>query len=140
VSASRINYFDWMRGTAVLSIVAYHALLPFTGDWLVNDAEMSEVLGAALLLFETFGLGLLFVLGVLLFSPIIWYIAAIHGGSTSVSYPEYLATWPREIVAWALGVGFSPKLFQAGVHLWFLAWLFSSEQLPRPDGRSTDPL
>jgi glucan biosynthesis protein C len=62
LGSGRIHYLDWLRAAAVVGVVAYHALLPFgTSKWHVNNAERSEVLTAALLVFETFGLGLLFL-------------------------------------------------------------------------------
>ena len=129
--SSRIHYFDWLRVAAVLGVVAYHALLPYTGEWLVNNRERSELLAAVVLLFETFGLGLLFliagasvrfalrtrtprafvreraarllvpfVVGTLLLSPMIWYIADVPGGTTAASYLEYLPTWPAIAASW----------------------------------------
>ncbi|MBP1705805.1 MAG: acyltransferase 3 [Chloroflexi bacterium] len=59
----RIHAFDWLRAAAVIGIVIYHSLLPFgLRDWHVNNGERSELLTAGLLVFETFGLGLLFLL------------------------------------------------------------------------------
>lgn len=41
--ADRIHYFDWLRATAVVGVVVYHALLPFTGGgWMVNTARRAS--------------------------------------------------------------------------------------------------
>jgi peptidoglycan/LPS O-acetylase OafA/YrhL len=60
--AERVHYFDWLRATAVLGVLVYHALMPFTDGWWINNDERSELLTTANIFFETFGLGLLFLL------------------------------------------------------------------------------
>jgi len=161
--AERIHYFDWLRAAAVLGVVLYHALLPFTGGWWINNAEQSELLDAVIFFFETFGLGLLFLLagasvrfalrtrsmraflieraarllipfvvGTLLLTPPIMYVAAVHDGSTSESFVAFLAGWPAGMIRWAVDIGFSPKLFEVGFHLWFLGWLFAVSVLGLP--------
>jgi peptidoglycan/LPS O-acetylase OafA/YrhL len=44
--SSRIHYLDWLRLTAVLAVVVFHALLPFGSflPWSVRNAEQSEAL------------------------------------------------------------------------------------------------
>jgi peptidoglycan/LPS O-acetylase OafA/YrhL len=59
---ARIHYFDWLRAIAVLGVVVYHSFLPFAGPWLISNAETSELLHVAALLFETFGLAVFFLL------------------------------------------------------------------------------
>lgn len=59
----RIGYFDWLRATAVLGVVAYHALQPFGSiGWFISNAEMSPVLTVIILALSTFGLPILFVI------------------------------------------------------------------------------
>jgi peptidoglycan/LPS O-acetylase OafA/YrhL len=163
MAAERIHYFDWLRAAAVLGVVVYHALGPFTDGWWINNAERSELLTSAMLFFETFGLGLLFLLagasvrfarrtrsagellreraarllipfavGALLFTPPMMYLAAVHDGSTSASFAVYLTEWPAWMARWALDIGFSPKVFEVGFHLWFLGWLFAFSALGLP--------
>ena len=46
--ALRLHYVDWLRALAVLTVVGYHASLPFgnvLGPWPVQNAQMSEALG-----------------------------------------------------------------------------------------------
>lgn len=44
--AERVHYFDWLRLSAVLAVVVFHALLPFGsfGPWSVQNVERSEAL------------------------------------------------------------------------------------------------
>lgn len=59
----RIHYIDWLRAGAVVGVVVYHSLLPFgMSEWHINNTERSGLLTTVLLVFETFGLGLLFLL------------------------------------------------------------------------------
>ena len=61
--ATRLHYVDWLRVGAILSVVLYHGLRAFdTSDWHVKNAETSELLRAGMTFFESFGLGLLFLL------------------------------------------------------------------------------
>lgn len=60
--ASRLHYFDWLRAIAVLGVVVYHTILPFAGRWLISNAETSDLLHVLALLFETFGLAVLFLI------------------------------------------------------------------------------
>src|SRR6059058_3270663 len=61
--ARRIHYFDWLRLIAVLGIVVYHALLPFSrGTWFIRNADRSDLLTTVLSLLETFGLPILFLI------------------------------------------------------------------------------
>jgi glucans biosynthesis protein C len=63
VPGQRIHYFDWLRAIAVLGVVVYHTFLPFArSTWLVRNAEQSDLLLAVVLLFETFGLAILFLI------------------------------------------------------------------------------
>ena len=160
----RIHYIDWLRAAAVVGVVVYHSLLPFgTSKWHINNAERSGLLTTVLLVFETFGLGLLFLLagasarfalrrrsprvflmergrrilipfvvGTLLLTPPMMYIAAVHDGSTSESLLTFLAAWPAGAIAWALETGISPRLFSIGFHLWFLGYLFAFSALGLP--------
>ncbi len=160
----RIHYIDWLRAAAVVGVVVYHSLKPFgTTKWHINNAERSGLLTTALLVFETFGLGLLFLLagasarfalrrrspqafllergrrilvpfvvGTLLLTPPMMYVAAVHEGSTSESFLTFLAAWPAGAIAWALETGISPRLFSVGFHLWFLGYLFSFSALGLP--------
>jgi glucans biosynthesis protein C len=61
--AQRISYFDWLRATAVVGVVVYHALQPFGNiGWFISNAEMSPLLGNLLLTLSSFGLPILFVI------------------------------------------------------------------------------
>lgn len=61
-TSTRIHYLDWLRTLAVLGVVVYHALLPFADDtWFIRNAERSELLMAIVAVFQTFGLGILFL-------------------------------------------------------------------------------
>lgn len=62
MTSRRIHYLDWLRALAVLGVVVYHALLPFADEtWFIRNAEQSELLMAIVVVFQTFGLGILFV-------------------------------------------------------------------------------
>jgi len=164
IEGRRLHYIDWLRAAAVVGVVVYHSLLPFgTSEWHINNAERSGLLTTALLVFETFGIGLLFLLagasarfalrrrsprafllergrrilvpfvvGTLLLTPPTMYLAAVHNGSTSESFPTFLMTWPAGAFNWALETGFSPRLFSVGFHLWFLGYLFAFSALGLP--------
>jgi peptidoglycan/LPS O-acetylase OafA/YrhL len=60
--ALRIHYFDWLRAIAVLGVVVYHSVLPFARPWVIRNAETSDLLHAVVVLFETFGLAVLFLI------------------------------------------------------------------------------
>lgn len=62
-SARRIHYFDWLRAIAVLGVIVYHTLLPFARDtWnIANDVQSPGLLAFAYV-FESFGLGVLFLI------------------------------------------------------------------------------
>ena len=160
----RIHYLDWLRATAVVGVVIYHSLMPFgTSDWHINNTERSGLLTTVLLVFETFGIGLLFLVagasarfalrkrsprafllergkrilvpffvGTLLLTPPMMYLSAVHNGGTSESFPTFLASWPAGAFSWALEIGFSPRLFSVGFHLWFLGYLFAFSALGLP--------
>jgi glucan biosynthesis protein C len=160
----RIHYIDWLRAAAVIGVVVYHSLLPFgTSEWHINNAERSGLLTTVLIVFETFGIGLLFLLagasaqfalrrrspraflaergrrllvpfivGTLLFTPPMMYLAANHNGSNSKSLLTFLAAWPSGAFNWALETGISPRLFSVGFHLWFLGYLFAFSALGLP--------
>lgn len=161
--APRIPYFDWLRALAVVGIVVYHALLPFTDGWWINNAERSDLLTAVVLFFETFGLPLLFLIagasasfalrsrtpgafvreratrllvpylvGVVLLTPPMMYLAAIHQGTTTHGFLAWLAGYPAYAADWVGSIGLSPRLFEIGFHLWFLAWLFCLSALALP--------
>ena len=60
--ARRISYFDWLRAIAVLGVVAYHTLQPFSSiGWFISNAEISPVLTVIILALSSFGLPILFV-------------------------------------------------------------------------------
>ncbi len=61
-SPARLYYLDWLRAIAVLVVVFYHSFLPFAGKWLISNAETSDLLHAVAVLFETFGLAILFLI------------------------------------------------------------------------------
>jgi glucan biosynthesis protein C len=46
MSANRVHYVDWLRISAVISVVVYHALLPFGSllPWSVQNVERSDAL------------------------------------------------------------------------------------------------
>ena len=59
----RISYFDWLRATAVLGVVAFHALQPFGSiGWFIINAETSPVLTVIIVALSSFGLPILFVI------------------------------------------------------------------------------
>lgn len=63
LQARRISYFDWLRATAVLGVVVYHALQPFGSiGWFISNAELSPLLTVIILALSSFGLPILFVI------------------------------------------------------------------------------
>jgi peptidoglycan/LPS O-acetylase OafA/YrhL len=61
--STRVHWLDWLRVAAILAVVVYHGFRAFdTSDWHVKNAETSELIRAAMVFFESFGLGLLFLL------------------------------------------------------------------------------
>jgi peptidoglycan/LPS O-acetylase OafA/YrhL len=60
---TRVHAIDWLRAMAVLGVMVYHVTSVFdTSGFTVKNAEQSAALSQVVLLFETFGLALLFLL------------------------------------------------------------------------------
>jgi glucans biosynthesis protein C len=74
-----------------------------------------------------------FVVGTVLLTPPAGYFMALHSGTVSGSFPEYLVAYPGIVFAYNVNhIGLSPALFHVGMHLWFLAWLFIFAVLGSP--------
>lgn len=122
--APRIHYFDWLRAIAVLGVVVYHTLLPFArSTWLVPNAVQSETLLAAVLVFENFGLAVLFIIAG----------ASARFALQRRSMRAFLAERAmRLLVPFAVGaaVVVPPTAYIIGIHLGtvsgpFLVWLMA---------------
>jgi peptidoglycan/LPS O-acetylase OafA/YrhL len=60
---TRVHAIDWLRALAVLGVMIYHVTSVFdTSGFAVKNGEQSAALSQVVLLFETFGLALLFLL------------------------------------------------------------------------------
>lgn len=89
--ALRLHYVDWLRALAVLTVVGYHASLPFgnvLGPWPVQNAQMNEALGRvnAVLAFRF-----------ILHMPIVLVIS-----SFAISWS--MSLWPKAMIKVLLGL------------------------------------
>jgi peptidoglycan/LPS O-acetylase OafA/YrhL len=74
-----------------------------------------------------------FAAGALLMGPPVGYLSALYAGTWSGSFLEFLPAYPRIVLGYNPGSGFSPvHLMAFGLHLWFLAWLFVYAALASP--------
>lgn len=60
------------------------------------------------------------------------YVTAIASGLVSGSFLDFLAAWPGLTWKWLQTVGFSPRIFDIDLHLWFLGYLFVFAVLGSP--------
>jgi glucans biosynthesis protein C len=71
-----------------------------------------------------------FVIGTLLLSPFQRFIEAVHKGTFSGGFVEFLGHWASDVPDAILH--FSPTVFGIGVHLWFLGFLFAFSVISVP--------
>lgn len=61
MSARRVHHLDWLRAIAVVGVVMYHALLPFSSWLFIANDQRSAVLIGIVVLLVAFGLPILFL-------------------------------------------------------------------------------
>ncbi|MBL8134544.1 MAG: acyltransferase family protein [Anaerolineae bacterium] len=154
-----MHYLDWLRVAAILGVFLYHAVHPFdlTG-WHVKNAEQSDFITALLLMVSPWGMPFFFMIagtgtwfalrkrtavqyigerfrrllvpfiaGCLLLTPVMLYFEWMHNTQTNLwtlSFGEYVAS--RQIPISCQFFGW------AGLHLWFLGFLFSYSLVALP--------
>jgi peptidoglycan/LPS O-acetylase OafA/YrhL len=155
-SPPRLHWIDWLRVVAIGGVFVYHTLRPFNTDhWHVKNAETSDALNVALIVFSSFGLAVLFLLAgagmrfalrrrtprTFIRERVIRLLVPFVVGTALLSpFQGYLQAKQQEAYAgsyldylgvWAQGLPgdfterFSPTAFGVGYHLWFLGFLFS---------------
>jgi len=62
--SARLHYLDWLRILATLGVFLFHTMLPFDAsiDWMIDNAERSEVVTALRLFIFQWGMPLFFLL------------------------------------------------------------------------------
>jgi glucan biosynthesis protein C len=73
-----------------------------------------------------------FVIGTVLLIPPTGYIFALHNGTASGSFLDYLVAYPGVVFDYQRTVGLSPRNLEVGMHLWFLPALFAFAALGSP--------
>ncbi len=156
VPGPRLNYIDWLRVGAIAGVFLFHTLRPFnTEDWHVKNAETSELLTVAMVLFWTFGLAVLFLLAgagvrfalrkrswrtfigertMRLLVPFVigtLLLSPVQAFIEANNKGTYSGSLTDFLGSWGTGVvnqvgqGVSPTIFGIGYHLWFLGFLFA---------------
>ena len=74
-----------------------------------------------------------FVAGTVLLGPVTAYVTGLHDGTVSGSFLAFLSEYPGIVLEYPIfDLGVSPAVFQVGIHLWFLGWLFLYAVLGAP--------
>ncbi len=150
-----LDWLRWLAVLVVVAyhaLLPFGSLLP----WIISNAEQNSALALASALMpfafplffllagasaryslrsrslrsflteRTARLGVPFIVGTVVLSPLTAYVIAVHNSAGPVSFIDFLVAYPQNLVDHDLsGVGFSPHALQViGMHLWFLAWLF----------------
>ena len=146
----RLYYLDWLRVIAFTAVFFYHCGRFFNeGDWHVKNSSTSTFADTLMSFFELWGMPLLFLIsgasiylalrpggtirflrervlrllvplifGILILSAPQKYLERLNHGQFHGSFLEYLPIYFRD---WHLWNG---EFDWAGVHLWYLAYLF----------------
>ena len=147
---ARLYYLDWLRVLAFTAVFFYHCGRFFNaGEWHIKNSTNSTVLDSVMSFFELWGMPLIFlisgasiylalrphgavrflrervlrllvplVFGILILSPPQVYLERLTHGQFEGSFLEYLPIYFRDWNSW------NGEFDWAGVHLWYLAYLF----------------
>jgi len=147
---ARLYYLDWLRVLAFTAVFFYHCGRFFDeGEWHIKNSTPSSFLDSVMSFFELWGMPLIFLIsgasiylalrpngalrflrervlrllvplafGILILSPPQIYLERLTHGQFDGSFVEYLPLYYRD---WN---SLNGEFDWAGVHLWYLAYLF----------------
>jgi peptidoglycan/LPS O-acetylase OafA/YrhL len=146
----RLHYLDWLRVFAFVAVFFYHCGRFFNeSDWHIKNSTTSTFADTLMSFFELWGMPMIFLIsgasiylalrprgtirflrervlrllvplafGILILSPPQKYLERLTHGQFQGSFLEYLPIYFRDWNQW------NGEFEWAGVHLWYLAYLF----------------